>query len=42
LIGFLTGLYRECEYFAETEDYQKFYDSIKNGFLNFQKALNKE
>ena len=44
LSGFLTGLYCECEYFAEAEDYQneELYDSIKNGFLNFQKALNKE
>ena len=44
LSGFLTGLYCKCEYFAEAEDYQneEFYDSIKNGFLNFQKALNKE
>jgi len=44
LSGFLTDLYCECEYFTEAEDYQneKFYDSIKNGFLNFQKALNKE
>lgn len=44
LSGFLTDLYCECEYFADAEDYQneKFYDSIKNGFLNFQKALNKE
>ena len=44
LSGFLTALYCECEYFAEAEDYQneEFYDSIKNGFLNFQKALNKE
>jgi len=44
LSGFLTGLYCECEYFADAEDYQneEFYDSIKNGFLNFQKALNKE
>ena len=44
LSGFLTDLYCECEYFAEAEDYQneEFYDSIKNGFLNFQKALNKE
>ena len=44
LSGFLKGLYCECEYFAETEDDQneEFYDSIKNGFLNFQKALNKE
>ena len=42
--GFLTTFYFECEYFSETEDYQngKFYDSIKNGVLKFQKALNKE
>ena len=44
LSGFLTGLYCECEYFAEAEDYQneEFYDSIKKGFLSYQKALNKE
>ena len=44
LRGFLTALYFECEYCADTDGYQneEFYDSIKNGFLNFQKALNKE
>jgi hypothetical protein len=44
LSGFLTYLYCECEYFADAEDSEKkeFYDSIKNGFLNFQKALNEE
>ena len=44
LSGFLTRLYCECEYFYEAEDYknEEFYDSIKNGFLNFQKALNQE
>ena len=44
LIGFLTYLYSEYEYFADAEDSEKkeFYDSIKNGFLNFQKALNEE
>ena len=44
LSGFLTGLYCECEYFAEAEDYQnkEFSDSIKNGFLKFQKILNEE
>ena len=44
LSGFLTDLYCECEYFAEAEDYQneEFYDSIKKGFLSYQKALNKE
>lgn len=44
LSGFLTALYFECEYFVDAEDYEheKFYDSIKNGFLNFQKAFNEE
>ena len=44
LSGFLTYLYSEYEYFADAEDSEKkeFYDSIKNGFLNFQKALNEE
>lgn len=36
LSGFLTYLFCECEDFDE--DYEKLYDSIKNGFLNFQKA----
>ena len=39
---FLTGLYCDCENFAEDYQNEEFYDSIKNGFLNFQKALNKE
>ena len=38
----LTGAYCECENFDDTEDYEEFYDSIKNQFLNFQQALNKE
>ena len=44
LSGFLTSIYCECEYFGEAEDYQneEFYNSIKKGVLNFQKALNKE
>lgn len=42
LSGFLTTLYCECEYFTETEEYQEFYDSIKNGFLILQKILNEE
>lgn len=42
LRAFLTGLFFECEHFAETENYQEFYDSIEIGVFNFQKALNKE
>ena len=42
LSGFLTGLYCECEHFAEDYQNDVFYTSIKNGFLNFQKALNEE
>lgn len=42
LSGFLTGLYCECEDFAEDYQNEEFYHSIENGFLNFQKALKKE
>lgn len=44
LSGFLTALYFECEYFADAEDSEnkEFDNSIKNGLLNFQKALNEE
>jgi hypothetical protein len=42
LSGFLTGLYCECEHFDEDYENDEFYTSIKNGFLNFQKALNEE
>ena len=50
LNGFLTGLFCECEHFADKsrrklrEDYEnhQFYTSIKNGFLKFQKVLNEE
>ena len=42
LKGFLTGLYCECEYLDDTEDYKEFYHSIKNGFLNFKNAVNEE
>jgi len=42
LSGFLTGLYCECEHFAEDYENDEFYTSIKNGFLKFQKALNEE
>ena len=41
-IGFLISLYSECEYFNEDYERDKFYISIKNGFLKFQKALNEE
>ena len=42
LSGFLTGLFCECD--NSMEDYQnpQFYTSIQNGFLKFQKALDKE
>ena len=42
LSGFLTGLYCECEHFAEDYENDEFYTSIKNGFLKFQKALNED
>ena len=42
LSGFLTGLYCECEHFDEDYENDEFYTSIKNGFLNFQKALNEK
>lgn len=40
--GFLTSLYSECEYFDEDYENDKFYTSIKNGFLKFQKVLDEE
>ena len=42
LNGFLTGLYCECEHFDNDYENNEFYNSIKNPFLNFQKALNEE
>lgn len=42
LRGFLTGLYCECEHFDEDYENDVLYSSIKNGFLNFQKALNEK
>ena len=42
LSGFLTGLYCECEHFAEDYKNHEFYTCIKNRFLNFQEALNEE
>lgn len=42
LSGFLTDFYFECEHFEEDYENDEFYNSITNGFLNFQKALNEE
>lgn len=39
--GFFTGLYCECEDFDEDYENEEFYTSIQNGFLNFQKTLDK-
>ena len=35
LNGFLTGFYCECEHFEEDYENNEFYNSIKNGVLNF-------
>ena len=40
--SFLSGLYCECEHLDEDYENEGFYTSIKNRFLNFQKALNEE
>ena len=42
LKGFLSALYFECEHFETNFDEDEFYNSIKEGFLNFQKAINEE
>ena len=42
LKGFLSSLYGECEYFEMNWDEETFYNSIRNGFLKFQKILNEE
>lgn len=42
LKGFLSFLYSECEYFEMNRDEETFYNSIRNGFLKFQKILNEE
>ena len=39
LSGFLTAFYCECDHFEEDYENDEFYNSIKTGFLNFQKAL---
>lgn len=40
LEGVLSSLYFECEHFEINWDKETFYNSIQNGFLKFQKALN--
>ena len=40
--GFLSSLYFECEHFEMNWDEERFYNSIRNGFLKFQKILNEE
>ena len=42
LNGFLSSLYFECENFEMDSDEETFYNSIRNGFLKFQKILNEE
>ena len=42
LKGFLSSLYFECEHFEMNWDEETFYNSIRNGFLKFQKILNEE
>ena len=42
LKGFLSSLYFECEHFEMNFDEETFDNSIRNGFLKFQKILNEE
>jgi hypothetical protein len=42
LKGFLSSLYFECEHFEMNWDEERFYNSIRNGFLKFQKILSEE
>lgn len=39
--GFSTYLFTECQCFNDEDNYP-LYDSIQNGYLNFQEAINKE
>ena len=39
LKGFLSSFYFECEQFETNFDEDELYNSIKNGFLNFQKSF---
>ena len=41
LKGFLSYLYFECEHFETNFDEVELYNSIENGYFNFQIALNK-
>jgi len=42
LKGFISYLYFECEHFEMDWDEEKFYNSIRNGFLKYQKILSEE
>ena len=42
LKGFLSSFYFECEHFEIHWDEETFSNSIRNGFLKFQKILNEE
>ena len=42
LKGFLSSLYFECEHFEMNWDEERFYNSIRNGFLKFKKILSEE
>ena len=42
LEGFLTAFYCECDWFEEDYENDQFYNSIENGFLNFQETLNEK
>jgi hypothetical protein len=39
---FLTSLFCYCDDFMDNYENDPFSDAMQNGFLNFQKALNKE
>ena len=40
--GFLSRIYHNCDYFMADYQNEKFCDSVKNNFLDFQKALDEE
>jgi hypothetical protein len=40
--GFLSELFCQCNNYMEDYNNPQFHISIKNGFLNFQRALNEE
>jgi hypothetical protein len=41
-VAFLDFVFSNCDYFMDDYENDEFYDSIKNEFLDFQKALNEE